>query len=184
MHSSHLSGGYPHYPSFHGYGSYQGGFPGYGEPRHVGHHHAGGLFEMYQRGAEMAVPSLGAYRSLQRGSSSDGSRGAAPDRGRSSTDWSLAAKVALVAGGALAVYLIYHASKFSSSMGEKVGEGATKLLEARYTGGGSLGKESPRLGSSERGSNLFSGERARPQLPPRRETIVDAVPVYESYSRS
>lgn len=179
-HSYPHDGSYPHYPSHHGYGAYKAGFPGYGEP-----YRTSGLSDVTTFG--VLVPPIGIYQALSgSGGSSAGSHGVAR---RESLDWSLAAKVAIVAGGALAIYLIYHATKFSSSAGEKVGEGATKILAARYTGGAGSGKESFRLGSGGRSSssNLFSGESARPQLLPRREVaeeVIEAVPVYESHSRS
>ena len=47
------------------------------------------------------------------------------------TDWSAVVKVGLVVGGALAVYLIFRASKVAEPVAERLGDAGVKLLMAR-----------------------------------------------------
>jgi hypothetical protein len=54
-------------------------------------------------------------------------------------DWTTVAKVALVVGGALAVYAIYRASKVAEPIAERTGEAAAQYLIARGGGAGALG---------------------------------------------
>lgn len=62
------------------------------------------------------------------------------------TDWSTVAKVGLVVGGALAVYLIYRASKIAEPIAERAGEAGVKYLASRYGGTGAVAA----LGSGSR----------------------------------
>jgi hypothetical protein len=56
------------------------------------------------------------------------------------TDWSGVAKIALVVGGAAAIYFIYRASKAAAPVAERLGGIAGKLAMARAGGaGGSKG---------------------------------------------
>ena len=52
------------------------------------------------------------------------------------TDWSTVAKIGLVVGGALAIFLIYRASKIAEPIAERVGEAGAKYLVARSGGAG------------------------------------------------
>jgi len=54
------------------------------------------------------------------------------------TDWSTVVKVGLVVGGALAVYLIYRASKIAEPIAERAGEVGVKYLAGRYGGSGAV----------------------------------------------
>ena len=65
------------------------------------------------------------------------------------TDWSTVAKVGLVVGGALAIFLIYRASKIAEPIAERVGEAGAKYLVAR--GGGAGGIAALGAGSKQNG---------------------------------
>jgi hypothetical protein len=64
------------------------------------------------------------------------------------TDWSAVVKVGLVVGGALAVFLIYRASKVAEPVAERLGDAGVKLLMARG-------------GVGVRGSSAGGGARPR-----------------------
>ena len=95
----------------------------------------------------MMVPPLGLYE-ITRSSKPGGQGAAAAERqhgpGRSEGEhglhvaWSTIASLTIVAGGALAVYLIYVASKKAIPINERAGRAAGRIFGARYglTGSG------------------------------------------------
>ena len=82
-------------------------------------------------------PPLGIYQALSGGGSPSSHGGSvaerpAPEGGGLRVPWSAIASLAVVAGGALAVYFIYMASQKAIPIQRRAGRVAGKLLSARY----------------------------------------------------
>ena len=88
----------------------------------------------------IVFPPYGVYQALRGHVPGRDSAASSPSSGEPLVPWSGVAKLAIVAGGALAVYLIYVATKSAASTQERAGYAAGRFLGARYG-----------LGASERG---------------------------------
>jgi len=103
----------------------------------------------------------------------------APERPEhSEIAWSTVALFGILAGGALAVYLIYKGTKMAVPISEKVGEATTRLLAARYGGGSPA---AVRTTASARRTVLPPEPKKLP--PPRsaRPYTIQVLPEYEAY---
>lgn len=118
-------------------------------------YHTGALSDVTLPG--LVFPPYGLYQALSGGrqAASFPSGGSPPPP--SESPWPTVAKFAIVAGGALAVYLIYVASKHAIPIQEKAGAAAGKYIGAR------LGSTQAQSMMPTRASQSYS---RRPLLPP------------------
>lgn len=124
------------------------------------------------------IPPLGLYQLFSNSpdAPSSFSSSIAPS-GRRSDSSSMIAKIALVAGGALAIYLIYRVStafeKASSPIHEKAGALGAKLAGARYGGG----KSGARLAGKSSSLKVLASQpslRALPSFTSSKDEVEDA----------
>lgn len=106
-----------------------------------------GAYEGFQdaRQGKLQLPGLfGAMTpSISIGPGAGTSTGPGSGGARSQTDWSGVAKVAVVAGAALALYFIFRSSEGAKPVAKKLGGIAEKIISAR-TGGASSRAFSPK----------------------------------------
>lgn len=163
----------PHYPYNPHFGYEQAGL----EDRYP-QHRTGDLSDVTPLG--VIVPPLGIAQAFGGGGRSSSSS-APPRRPSKGIPWSTVALLGVLAGGIFAVYAIYRATKASEPLLKKTGEGAARLLVARY--GGSLPSKERGIPFARR--TILPPEPRPRLLPPasRPSTThtIRALPEYEAY---
>lgn len=170
----------PHYPYNPHFGYEQAGL----EERYP-QHRTGDLSDVTLPG--VIFPPIGIAQALGGGHGGSSSSSSTPRKPSRGIPWSTLALIGILAGGALAVYAIYRGTKASEPLLRKTGEGAARVLAARY--GAGLGPRSVRstILPPEPKPKLLAAPRtapwpSRPPVPrPRAAHTIRELPEYEAY---